>query len=71
VTPWYTKHLKGFGMSLMIFGFAFFALVYPTGAPVVPWSGLVLAFAGAWIGFSKGPESKDPETKVAKPGNPE
>jgi hypothetical protein len=50
----------------MIFGFAFFALVYPTGAPAVPWSGLVLAFAGAWIGFSK-----DPQTKVAKPGNPE
>jgi hypothetical protein len=66
VTPWYAKHLKCFGLSLMIFGFSFFLVVYPTGAPAVPWSGLVLSFAGAWIGFSNAPK-----TKVAKPKKPE
>jgi hypothetical protein len=50
----------------MIFGFSFFLVVYPTGAPAVPWSGLVLSFAGAWIGFSNAPK-----TKVAKPKKPE
>jgi hypothetical protein len=51
--PWYSNSLRGFGFGLMLFGFAFFAVVYPTGAPVVPWAGLVLAFSGAWIGYSK------------------
>jgi hypothetical protein len=52
---WYTSTLRGFGLGLMLMGFAFFAVVYPTGAPTVPWAGLVLAFSGAWIGFSKPP----------------
>jgi len=51
--PWYQKTLMCFGLSLMVVGFLFFAMVFPLGAPVVPWGGLVLAFVGTWVGFSK------------------
>ena len=50
---WYTRLLKIYGILLMLCGFLFFALVFPLGAPGVPWGGLVIAFVGAWIGFSK------------------
>ena len=51
-TAWYQGTLRLFGLVLMIAGFSFFALVYPTGAPLVPWLGLIVAFIGAWVGFS-------------------
>jgi hypothetical protein len=50
----------------MFFGFSFFLVVYPTGAPAVPWAGLVLAFLGAWLGFSG-----TNKAQVAKPEKPE
>jgi len=50
--PWYQKTLWVFGGTLMLGGFSFFMLVYPTGAPTVPWLGLIVAFVGAWVGFS-------------------
>jgi len=51
--PWYQKTLWLFGVVLMLVGFSFFALVYPLGAPMVPWLGLFVAFIGAWVGFSE------------------
>jgi hypothetical protein len=52
MNAWYRQSLRRFGLALMIVGFSFFAMAFPTGAPVVPWAGLILAFVGAWIGFS-------------------
>ena len=56
--PWYQNSLKTFGLSLMVVGFLFFAMVFPLGAPVVPWSGLLLAFVGTWIGFATSTEAE-------------
>jgi hypothetical protein len=52
MNSWYQQSLRRFGVALMVVGFSFFAMVFPTGAPVVPWAGLILAFVGAWIGYS-------------------
>ena len=49
---WYRNLFRVYGLLLMIVGFAFFALVYPMGAPLVPWLGMLVALLGAWIGFS-------------------
>ena len=61
---WYRTLFRVYGLVLMLVGFAFFALVYPLGAPVVPWLGLVVALLGAWLGFSPIPQpEQDPRTE--------
>ena len=62
---WYRGLLRIYGLLLMTLGFVFFILVYPLGAPVVPWLGLVIAFLGAWLGFSPTPETDPREPQAA------
>ena len=62
---WYRGLFRIYGLFLMTLGFVFFLLVYPLGAPVVPWLGLVVAFLGAWLGFSPTPETHPSETEEA------
>jgi hypothetical protein len=55
---WYQNHLRCLGLGLMVVGFGFFGLVFPLGAPAIPWAGLVLALLGAWVGFAKPAQPK-------------
>ncbi|MEC7241281.1 MAG: hypothetical protein VXW32_08565 [Myxococcota bacterium] len=66
---WYRGLFRTYGLFLMALGFVFFILVYPLGAPVVPWLGLVVALLGAWLGFSPTPNAPQSETGTVKDGD--
>ena len=48
---WYDPPLALLGFGLLLMGGSFFALVAWVGAPVMPYTGLVVAALGLWIGF--------------------
>lgn len=66
---WYRVLFRVYGLLLMGLGFAFFVLVYPLGAPVVPWLGLLVALLGALIGFSATPESRPKTSQETGPAD--
>ena len=65
---WYRNLFRIYGLLLMVVGFAFFALVYPMGAPLVPWLGMIVALLGAWIGFSPTPQTEPGPPREDKDG---
>ena len=48
---WYDLPLALLGLALLVFGSSFYLLVSVVEAPVMPYTGLIVATLGLWIGF--------------------
>jgi hypothetical protein len=48
---WYDLPLALLGLALLVFGSSFYLLVSVVEAPVMPYTGLIVAILGLWIGF--------------------